>query len=107
MSNRAVALEGFLDQEVESVGQRVTVSPRAGIEAEPIANWVESRVGTYVEPSRFQNVAARQHFTFGGDLKLLPWNMFGLTQGQVWRVSLVLDVAQRYSDWGFAIGAWH
>jgi hypothetical protein len=33
--------------------------------------------------------------------------MFGLTQGQVWRVSLVLDVAQRYSDWGFAIGAWH
>jgi hypothetical protein len=107
MSNRAVALEGFLDQEVESVGQRVTVSPRAGIEAEPIANWVESRVGTYVEPSRFENVAARQHFTFGGDLKLLPWNMFGLTPGQVWRVSVVLDVAQRYSDWGLAIGAWH
>jgi hypothetical protein len=106
-SSRAVALEGFLDQEVESVGQRVTVSPRIGIEAEPIPNWVESRVGSYVEPSRFEDVPARQHFTFGGDLKLFPWNMFGLTQGQVWRVSVVLDVAQRYSDWGFALGAWH
>jgi hypothetical protein len=106
-SDRAVALEGFLDQEVESVGQRVTVSPRIGIEAEPIPNWVESRVGSYVEPSRFENVAARQHFTFGGDLKLFGWNMFGLTPGQIWRLSVVLDAAQRYTDWGFALGAWH
>jgi hypothetical protein len=106
-SDKAVALEGFLDQQVESVGQRVTVSPRIGIEAEPIPNWVETRVGSYVEPSRFNDVAARQHFTFGGDLKLFGWNMFGLTPGQIWRVSFVLDVAQRYSDYGFALGAWH
>jgi hypothetical protein len=33
--------------------------------------------------------------------------MFGLTRGQVWRVSGVLDVAPRYLDWGFSIGAWH
>jgi hypothetical protein len=107
MSSRAIALEGFLDQEVESVGQQVTVSPRIGIEAEPIPNWVESRVGSYLEPSRFEGVAARQHFTFGGDLKLFTWNMFGLTQGQIWRVSVVLDITQRYNDFGFALGAWH
>jgi hypothetical protein len=106
-SNNAVALEGFLDQKVESVGQRVTISPRFGIEAEPIPNWVIARVGSYVEPSRFEDVSARQHFTFGGDLKLLPWNMFGITPGQVWRISAVLDVAPRYLDWGLAIGAWH
>jgi hypothetical protein len=107
ISSDAVALEGFIDQKVESVGQRVTVSPRFGIEAEPIQNWVVARVGSYVEPSRFQGVDARQHFTFGGDLKLFAWDMFGITPGQVWRVSGVLDVAPRYIDWGFSVGAWH
>jgi hypothetical protein len=106
-SHDAVALEGFLAQQVESVGQRVTVSPRLGIEAEPIPNWLLARAGSYIEPSRFEGVSARQHFTFGGDAKLFPWNMFGITPGQVWRITGVLDVAPRYIDWGFSIGAWH
>jgi hypothetical protein len=106
-SHDAIALEGFLNQNVESVGQRVTVSPRFGIEAEPVENWVEARVGSYVEPSRFEGVSARQHFTFGTDVKLFPWDFFGITPGQVWRVTGVLDVAPRYIDWGFSVGAWH
>lgn len=106
-SSHAVALEGFIDQRVESVGQQVTVSPRIGIEAEPIQDHVIARLGSYVEPSRFEGVDARQHFTFGADLKLLPWNMFGITPGQTWRFGAVLDVAPRYIDWGFAFGAWH
>jgi hypothetical protein len=106
-STGAVALEGFINQTIESVGQRVTVSPRFGIEAEPVQNWLVARVGSYVEPSRFPGVDARQHFTFGGDLKLLPWDMFGVTPGQVWRVSAVIDVAPRYVDWGISFGAWH
>jgi hypothetical protein len=106
-SSNAVALEGFLDQEVESVGRSVTVSPRVGIESEPIPNWVTARLGSYLEPSRFVAVSGRQHFTFGGDLKLFPWDMFGITAGQVWRLTAVLDVAPRYTDWGFSFGAWH
>jgi hypothetical protein len=106
-SHDAIALEGFLNQNVEPVGQRVTVSPRFGIEAEPIENWVLARVGSYVEPSRFEGVSARQHFTFGTDVKLFPFDLFGITPGQVWRVTGVLDVAPRYIDWGFSIGAWH
>jgi hypothetical protein len=106
-SDGAVALEGFLDQKQEAYGTRLTASPRFGIEAEPLQNLVTSRVGSYVEPSRFEGVSARQHFTFGGDVRLLPFNTFGLTPGQVWRISFAIDLAPRYIDWGIALGAWH
>ena len=106
-SDSAVSLEGFLDQTREPFGQRITLSPRVGIEAEPIVNLVRSRVGSYLEPSRFETGTLRQHFTFGGDVRLLPFDAFGLTKGQVWRFSVALDVAPRYVDWGIAFGAWH
>ncbi len=103
----AVALEGFLDQVREPFGRAVTVSPRFGIEAEPIANLLLSRFGSYLEPSRFETGFTRQHFTFGGDVKLLPWDMFGITRDQTWRLSFAIDLAPRYINWGIAFGAWH
>jgi hypothetical protein len=106
-SSNAIALENFFDQRREAYGDRLTVSPRVGIEAEPIRDWLKGRVGSYIEPSRFDGISARQHFTTGFDLKLLRWDAFGLLPGQVWRLSGAADVAPRYSDWGFAFGAWH
>ena len=106
-STNAIALEDFLIQKREPYGDHVTVSPRIGIEAEPIRNWVKGRLGTYVEPSRFDAVSARQHFTFGGDLRLFAWEAFGLLPGQVWRLSAGLDLAPRYVNAGVSVGAWH
>jgi hypothetical protein len=87
-------------------GQSVSYSPRLGFEGEPVANWLQTRFGTYIEPSRFGG-HARQHFTFGFDVKLAPWSGFGLFGDQIWRVGGVADLAPRYQSFGVSIGAWH
>ncbi len=108
-SSNAVAIEGFLNQNQERVGESVSIMPRVGLESEPIPNWVSARAGTYIEASRFSDGNARQHFTFGADVKLIhfsPWGIFG-DKDQVWRVSGVADLAPRYSNIGLAVGNWH
>jgi hypothetical protein len=87
-------------------GQSVSYSPRLGFEGEPVAHWLQTRFGTYVEPSRFGG-HARQHFTFGFDVKLVPWSGFGLFGDQIWRIGGVADLAPRYQSFGVSIGAWH
>jgi hypothetical protein len=87
-------------------GQSVSYSPRLGFEGEPVPHWLQTRFGTYIEPSRFGG-RARQHFTFGFDLKLAPWSGFGLFGDQVWRIGGVADLAPRYQSFGVSLGAWH
>jgi hypothetical protein len=106
-SSNAIALEDFFGQKLEPYGQSLTLSPRVGIEAEPLRDHLKGRIGSYLEPSRFSEVASRQHFTTGFDVKLFPWDVFGLLPGQVWRISGAADVAPRYTDWGLSVGAWH
>ena len=65
------------------------------------------RAGLYFEPSRFSDAAHRQHFTFGGDVRLFSWNLFGILAETTWRISAFLDVAPRYQNFGFSIGPWH
>jgi hypothetical protein len=88
-------------------GESVSYSPRLGFEGEPVANWLQTRFGTYIEPSRFNTGHARQHFTFGFDMKLFPWSGFGLFGDQIWRIGGVADLAPRYQSFGVSIGAWH
>jgi len=88
-------------------GENVAYSPRLGFEGEPVANWLQTRFGTYIEPSRFSTGQARQHFTFGFDMKLVPWSGFGLFGDQIWRIGGVADLAPRYQSFGVSIGAWH
>jgi hypothetical protein len=106
-SPNAVSLQGFLDQEVETVGRKLTVTPRIGIEGEPLRDWLTVRVGTYVEPSRYAEGTPRQHFTFGGDLRLFPVTFWGLLPAAVWKVAFMVDVAPRYENYGIGIGNWH
>lgn len=106
-SHEAVALEGFIDQRRELVGQRVSLSPRVAIESEPAPNLLKTRAGAYLEPSRFSDGRARVHFTVGADLRLFKWSIFGLFPHHEWRVSGFLDLAARYQSFGFGIGAWH
>ncbi|MDB4936841.1 MAG: hypothetical protein JWP87_3813 [Labilithrix sp.] len=106
-SDEAVALEGFIDQRREIVGRSVSASPRFAVESEPIPNLVRGRAGVYFEPSRFVDGTHRQHFTFGGDLRLFSWDIFGIIPDTTWRLSGFFDIAPRYQNFGFAIGPWH
>lgn len=106
-SAEAVALEGFIDQRREIVGKSVSASPRFAVESEPIPNLVRGRGGLYYEPSRFTDASHRQHFTFGGDLRLFSWDIFGIFPETTWRLSAFFDLAPRYQNFGFAVGPWH
>ncbi|MEO6419559.1 MAG: hypothetical protein ABIP39_09150, partial [Polyangiaceae bacterium] len=104
---RSVAVEGFLDQQLEPFGYKLTASLHAGMESEPIIDRLRVRIGTYYEPPRFATSNPREHFTGGADLKLFVFNLFGLTPNSTWRVTLGGDVAPRYVNWSFGVGAWH
>ena len=106
-SANAVSVAGFLDQRNETVGRVVTATPRLGIEGEPLRDRMILRVGTYVEPSRYEDVEPRQHFTFGGDVRLFPVDFWGLLPKTIWKIGVAIDVAPRYSNYGLAIGNWH
>lgn len=102
-----VALEGFIDQRRDFVGKRVAFAPRFAVESEAVPNLLKFRAGVYLEPSRFSTGRSRQHLTFGADVRLFAWNVFGLLSDHVWRLSTFVDIAPRYQNFGFAIGAWH
>ena len=106
-SSNAVSLQGFLDQSVETVGRSVTVTPRFGMEGEPLRDRLTLRVGTYVEPSRYEEGTPRQHFTFGGDVRLFPIDFWGLLPRAQWKIAFVIDLAPRYENYGIGIGNWH
>jgi hypothetical protein len=103
----SLSLEGFLDQRVEAVGRALTVTPRFGMEGEPWRDRMVVRVGTYVEPSRYEGATPRQHFTFGGDVRLFPLDFWGLLPEADWKVTMSLDLAPRYTSAGLGIGVWH
>ncbi len=105
--SNTIAVENFLEQTNEPFGRRVTVTPRFGVESEPIINWVGVRAGTYIEPSRFSSGSARDHFTAGADFKLFPFDVFGLLDETTWRASFMVDAAPRYFNWGVGLGLWH
>jgi len=104
--SNAVAVSSFFNQQLESYGRSWTISPRLGLEGEPVVDRFRLRFGTYLEPSLFDGGSARQHFTFGGDLKLFQWNAFGLLAKTEWQLSFATDLAPRYTNWGLSIGVW-
>jgi hypothetical protein len=106
-SDNAVAVQSFLDQERIPFGRDLSLSIRGGIETEPIFDRMKVRIGSYLEPSRWEGGSSRAHATFGGDIKLFrfsPWNVLGDT---VLSASWMLDLAPRYTNWGVGIGTWY
>jgi hypothetical protein len=103
----AVSLEGFLDQRIETVGRVLTVTPRVGMEGEPLRDRMLLRVGTYVEPSRYDEGTPRQHFTFGTDVRLFPLDFWGLLPEANWKLGIFVDLAPRYANGGIGLGEWH
>jgi hypothetical protein len=103
----AVGVEAFLGQIIERSGERTTVTPRLGIEAELIPNWLQVRAGSYVEPSRFLASGPRLHGTFGLDAKVLQWDVFGIfSEGTAFRAGGFIDGARDYFAWGLSAGLW-
>lgn len=105
--NRAVAVSGFVSQQYVPYGQSWTVTPRFGLESEPLIDRLTLRVGGYVEPARFDDATPRQHLTFGGDVKLFTFDFFGYGPKQTYKLGVGVDLAPRFTDWGFALGVWH
>lgn len=101
-----VGVEDFLGQTVSgrsaqgvigSSGAAVNFSPRFGVEAEVVPNLLVLRTGSYYEPNRFGTVG-RQHFTFGGQLRVLSTSLWGLLPEWPWGVELGMDLAPRYES---------
>lgn len=106
----AVGVESFLQRRVNRSGQTPSVTPRIGVETEPLPNWIRLRVGSYLEPTRFHTpeAAPRLHGTASLDLRMFTWDVFRLfSKRTTWRAAGSIDIAARYVVWGFAIGMWH
>ncbi len=102
-----IGLDAFLDGEMRPSGEVISFSVRLGTEVEPWANRLKLRAGGYVEPSRNTGVQPRIHGTCGFDVRLFTWDLFGLVSPFSIRAGAMIDLAQRYINWGVGIGMWH
>ena len=106
--NNGVGLESLLFQTVQRSGEKITVSPRVGFEAEVVPTRMKIRAGTYLEPSRFAQSTARVHGTLGFDISVLKWSVFGIwPEDYRWQISAALDVSRKYTSFSFGIGGWY
>lgn len=104
-----LGVESFMRQVVERSGRSVSLSPRLGVEGEPIPNYLILRGGTYLEPTRFAASSPRLHGTAGLDVHIpVPWSVFGLFRDDTtFRVGGAVDSAARYFGWTVSAGVWH
>jgi hypothetical protein len=105
--DNSVSVIDFLNQQNTPFGRNWTASPRFGLEGEPIPDWLMVRVGGYVEPNRFEQGIARQHVTFGADLKLFSLGFLPPFKDTTLRIGMSFDLAPRYANWGLGLGVWH
>jgi hypothetical protein len=104
----AVGVESLVNQTVDRSGEKAVASFHVGAEAGVLPRLLKVRAGSYVEPTRFDGSSPRVHGTVGLDVKLVPWDVFGLWPlDYVWRLGLGADFAERYATWSFMIGGWY
>lgn len=97
-------LEAFAQNQWQASGRNVVVSPRLGVEYEPWAGRLRLRAGGYYEPARFASTVGRAHVTFGGELALFQFQLWGPRRLQL---HFVGDYARAYANAGVSIGFWH
>ena len=100
-TTNAIGVDAFVRQERFRRGDDISVGLRVGAETEIWPNRLKIRLGTYLEPSRYENVNLRVHVTAGFDLHVFRF------LGTEWRITAFLDGARRYFNWGLSIGTWH
>lgn len=97
-------VEAFSMHELQPSGRHVVIGVRGGLAYECLPGRLRLRTGSYWEPGRFEGVGGRAHATFGIDLRVLVFPLFGERRG---RISLIGDVADRYRNVAIDIGFWH
>ncbi|MDB4959277.1 MAG: hypothetical protein JWO36_6846 [Myxococcales bacterium] len=104
-SENAFGLEAFGTKQLQRAGLHATYSVRAGAEYEWVPGRFRVRAGSYWEPSRFEGISGRIHGTFGVEVRVLQFWLWGsLRRG---RISLTADLASQYRNIGLSIGFWH
>ncbi len=100
----AYGIEAFGMQQLQRAGAHAAVSLRAGAEYEWLPGRLRWRAGGYWEPERYAGVGGRAHVTFGAELRVFDFHLWGRRRG---RLSFTGDVAERYRNVGLSIGFWH
>jgi hypothetical protein len=104
-SENAYGLESFGNHVLQRSGRHTSVSLRGGLEYEWLPGRLRLRGGSYWEPGRFVGVPGRLHVTFGLEVRVFQFGLWGKQRRG--RVSLTSDVAERYTNGGISIGFWH
>lgn len=93
---------------VERSRDTVRLSPRLGIEGEALAERLVLRGGSYLEPATAIASNHRLHGTFGCDVKLFHWSVFGLIdEFDALMASAAVDGAKNYLNTSVSVGFWH
>jgi hypothetical protein len=104
-SDDAFGLEAFGQHELQRSGRHPSFGVRGGAEYEWLPGRLRVRGGSYWEPSRFVGVPGRLHATFGLEVRVFQFWLWGtLRRG---RISLTSDIAEHYRNGGLSIGFWH
>ncbi|HJZ85806.1 MAG TPA: hypothetical protein VKN99_11580 [Polyangia bacterium] len=98
-------IAAFLNQQLQPSGRSASVSVRGGAEFEWVPGWLRVRAGSYWEPARFSDVSGRVHGTAGLDVRLFSFGLWN--QPYRARLSLALDLAERYGNGALSLGFWH
>ncbi|MCP4249020.1 MAG: hypothetical protein GY778_18405 [bacterium] len=98
-------IEGFINQVLQPSGRGPSVSVRAGAEYEWLPGRLRVRAGSYWEPGRVIGIAGRPHLTLGTDVRF--WAFCFWNDRYRARLSLTVDVAEKYGNTGVSIGLWH
>jgi len=107
-SSNSVSVGSVVSGVVQRSRDSVALSPRLGVETEVLPERLKLRAGSYLEPSRSDFSNLRVHGTFGFDLKLFHWNVFGaLDEFDGWSVSTAVDAAKNYLNTTFSLLFWH
>jgi hypothetical protein len=89
---------------LQPVGTEDTVSARIGSELEGMPGRLRLRLGTYYEPSNYQDVAPRTHLTGGFEVRMFHTSLFGEYD---WALTGTVDSARDYFNVLVALGFWY
>lgn len=104
----SVGVESYVNQSVVRSGTKTTYSPHFAIESEAIPDWLKLRSGFYYEPGRSSGSTSRGHATFGGDIRMGNFDVFGLWPADyIWGLGGFADVAPRYATFGVSLIGWY
>ncbi|MDX9719117.1 MAG: hypothetical protein RBU37_00110 [Myxococcota bacterium] len=99
-SKHASSLAAWFEQTLQPAGRQLSLSLRLGAEAEFWPDVMRARIGSYWEPSRYDDIDGRLHVTTSVDLHLpdFIWP---------WRFTAGADLAPNYFNLLLSLGLWH